>query len=248
VAPAWLRSCPSRGGPPVDGAGWACGWTTAAGPDFSTPADQPEHAAAVAALAAAAGLAAGAWVHQEHGDKVARATASGLVGTADALWTATRGLAVVGRSADCPLVLIAGSDAAGGGRWAFAHASWRSTVAGITTRLLAALVADGLRPDRTAAVIAPSAGPCCYAVGPEVEAAARAALGPQVAGCFPPRPDGRVFDLWRANAAALEAAGLAATRITVAGICTICGDGTYPSHRRERGRAGRFAAFSGGTA
>ena len=246
MPPAWWQPARIPAGIAMGSSPWACGWTTTAGPSFSSPVDQPEHAAAVGRLAAAAGLDACAWAAQVHGGTVLRADEAGLLGEADALWTATPGLGVVGRSADCPLVLVAGPDAAGHGRWGFAHASWRSTVAGITGRLVAAMVADGMRPDRTQAVIAPSAGPCCYEVGPEVAAAAHDTYGERAGAWFPVLGTGQAFDLWRAAATELEAAGVPAGQVRPSGICTICGGDTYPSHRREQGRAGRFAAVSGG--
>ena len=241
AAPNWLRRL-DRAAPSFP----HHGWTTAAGPDFLTDVAGPAHAAAVAQLVAAVDLDAGAWVRQVHGGVVLPAETEGCLGEADALWTSRPGLGVVGRSADCPLILVTGSDAAGAGRWGFAHASWRSTIALITTTLIGDMKRAGLRPDRATAVICPSAGPCCYEVGSEVVAAAMDRLGVGARDCFPVRGTQTTFDLWRANAAQMEAAGLAADRILVARICTICGDGTYPSHRREQGRAGRFAAIAGG--
>jgi copper oxidase (laccase) domain-containing protein len=53
------------------------------------------------------------------------------------------------------------------------------------------------------------------------------------------------LDLWRANVDQLAAAGLARQRIHVAGICTICRNDLFPSHRAEAGQAGRFGALIG---
>ena len=192
-------------------------------------------------LVEAVGLQDGAWVQQVHGGRVLRAEEAGYLGEADAVWTTQSGLGVVGRSADCPLILIAGPSC-----WGFAHASWRSTVAGITATLIGDMVAAGLEPEQATAIICPSAGPCCYEVGPEVKAAAIADLGPGIADCFVQLGERPAFDLWRANAGVLEAAGLPAQRIFVSGHCTICGGEEYPSHRRQHGQAGRFAAISGG--
>ncbi len=242
TGPDWLRRLP--GAAPVP---WRHGWTTTAGPDFGSPADSAEHAAAIGQLVSAAGLEAGAWVHQIHGSDVVQADGPGFLGEADAVWTSRPGLGVIGRSADCPLILVCGMDSSGQGRWGFAHASWRSTVAGITTKLISAMVASGMRPDQAYAVICPSAGPCCYEVGPEVRAAALAGLGPAAVAYFTMLGERPAFDLWQANSDQLETAGLPCGHIHLCAICTICGDAPYPSHRREQGRAGRFAAISGGT-
>ncbi len=223
--------------------GWPHGWTTAGGPDFRADPRTPELAAGMQTLRAAAGLRDVAWVHQVHGGRVLRADGPGLAGDADALWTDVPGLAVVGRGADCPLVLVGGRRDDGGAVWGFAHASWRSTVAGITASLLKDMAAAGLRAATARALVCPSAGPCCYEVGDEVREAALAKLGNGANAYFTRRGDRWLLDLWAANAAQLVAAGVPGGAITFTGLCTICGGDRYPSHRRCGEGAGRFAAF-----
>ncbi len=228
-------------------AGLAHGVSTRGGPDLRPPTDSPAHAAAAGELAAALGLGAAAWLRQVHGPTVVTARGPGWLGEGDALVSARPGLALLVRSADCPLILAAALDAqdrpvAVGA----AHASWRSTVAGIAPRLLAALCAlSGQPPSRLRAALAPSAGPCCYEVGPEVRAAALAAQGEAAHAWFPEREGRLIFDLWRANADQLAAAGLGPERLEAAGICTICEDEHFHSWRREGVAAGRFAAGIG---
>jgi copper oxidase (laccase) domain-containing protein len=229
----------------------------------------PTTARAVGQLAEGLGLKEIAWCDQVHGDVVKVVTRGGLAGEADGLVTNTRGLGLLGRSADCPLVLAVGPvidpgndvavSAAGGRRrytgrrrnrsWVvgMAHASWRSTVGGITGRLVATMVDRfGVKPTDIIAGICPSAGPCCYEVGPEVAAAATAALGP-TASEFLPRRDGRLFfDLWQANVDQLRRAGLSDDHIHQAGVCSICRCDLFPSYRIEGGAAGRFAAVIAG--
>ncbi len=225
---------------------WCHGWTTVQGPDFLSAPTSTEHAEAVARLVSATGLRAGAWVQQVHGGEVSHAREPGFMGKADAVWTSEPGLGVVGRSADCPLILVMGTDNNDHGRWGFAHASWRSTVAGITANLVRDMVTSGMQTGQTHVAICPSAGPCCYEVGPEIQEQAIAKLGPSAATCFKPHGNRQVFDLWQANCSQLTAAGIAIDQITVTGVCTICGGEQYPSHRRQSGNAGRFAAISGG--
>lgn len=216
--------------------------TTDAGPDLgASPPDAPDHADLMDALAAAAGFDGLAWVRQMHGGVVLQATGHGYVGEADALWTDRPGLGVLGRSADCPIVLVNGPSWYGGRLSGMAHASWRSTVAGVTAALLEAMTGAGLAPGAATALIAPSAGPCCYEVGPEIRDAALAALGPDAADWFDRRGDRLYFDLWRANRDVLLAAGILPGNLHLAGICTICGTG-FPSHRRDAAQAGRFGA------
>jgi hypothetical protein len=225
-------------------AGLAHAVTTRRGPIFGPHAESPATATACATLATTVGLRDAAWCRQVHGATVLVAARGGLVGEADALVTRTDGLGVIGRSADCPIVLAADPAARVTG---MAHASWRSTVQGITGRLVATMVAcGGADPARLVCAIAPSAGPCCYEVGAEVRAAALAGIGPHAAEFFAARVDGRcVFDLWAANVDQLRRAGVSPTNITVAGICTLCRNDLFPSWRREGEQAGRFASIVG---
>jgi len=214
---------------------WRSGLAVAPVYDLGTDPGREAHAGEVARLAAALGLDGIAWAHQVHGAAVREAAAASLVGPdgeADALWTDRPGLGVLGRSADCPIVLVAGRRADGTPLWGMAHASWRSTVAGITTRLLAAMSEAGLETASLRAVIAPSAGPCCYEVGEEVRRAALDGLGDRAAAFFLTRGGALYFDLWSANRDALLRAGAHADAVRVDGRCTICGGG-FPSYRRD---------------
>jgi YfiH family protein len=53
------------------------------------------------------------------------------------------------------------------------------------------------------------------------------------------------LDLWSANKDQLLRAGLRETNIHISGICTMCANEVFPSHRREGAAAGRFAAVIG---
>lgn len=218
--------------------------TTSAGPDLRGDPAAPDHAVAVAAVAGAADLPELAWVRQVHGGAVLRAEAPGCRGEADALWSDRPGLGVLGRGADCPIVLVAGRRSGGGALWGMAHASWRSTLARIVPGLLAALAEAGLDPGGAVAAIAPSAGPCCYEVGEEVRAAYLDGLGPHAGAFFRETGARPRLDLWAANVDALARAGVPPSQVTVDGRCTICGRG-FPSHRREGEGAGRLAAVVG---
>lgn len=224
---------------------WRHGWTTTQGPDFVGDLASEDHFACVTELVQAAELKAGAWARQVHGGQVLQVTESGFAGEADALWSDQTGLGVIGRSADCPLILVGGSRQDGSHVWGFAHASWRSTVKGITAGLILALTEAGADPAGLRAVICPSAGPCCYEVGDEVRKKALETLGPGAAWFFLERINGLVFDLWAANIAQLTAAGVTEDHIFNVNHCTICGGDRYPSYRRDGDKAGRFAAVIG---
>ena len=229
--------------------------TTRQGPDVQQIRHDP--AAAGRQIARVLGLEDVAFLEQVHGGDVIVCEKGGCAGFADGLVTATKGLALLGKSGDCPIIFMADRR---GHAIGFAHASWRATVAGITPAVVRRMVALGCDASDLVACICPSAGPCCYEVGEEVRAAALSRIGPHAMSFFRlakrQRPsqgtaDTAVccaqhhLDLWRANACALARAGLPARSIHVAGICTICCSDFFPSYRREGDTAGRFAAVIG---
>lgn len=184
-----------------------------------------------------------AFLEQVHGGDALVCDAGGRAGAGDGLTTGTRGLLLLGQSADCPLVLIGDRKGRAVG---MAHASWRATAAGITPAVVERMAELGSAPADLVACIGPSAGPECYEVGEEVRAAVVAGLGPHAAAFFRAGPRGRDhFDLWQANVDALTRAGVRPESIHVAGICTMCRNDLFPSYRREGAAAGRFAAVIG---
>ena len=194
-------------------------------------------------IAAVLELAELAYLDQVHGGDVVTCTEGGLAGRADGLVTATRSVMVLGKSGDCPIVLFGDRRRRAVG---FAHASWRATVAGIVPAVIERMVDLGCDPADLVAGICPSAGPECYEVGPDVRAAALEGIGPHAAAFFQTGPSGKDhFDLWAANTDALLRSGLQAESIHVAGMCTLCRNDVFPSHRCEGEAAGRFAAVIG---
>jgi len=216
--------------------------TTRQGPDVQQVRHDP--ASAGREIARVLDLENAAFLEQVHGGEVLVAERGGCAGCADGLVTARPGLAVLGKSGDCPIVLVADRLGRAVG---FAHASWRATVAGIVPATVRRMVDLGCRPNDLVAGICPSAGPCCYEVGDEVRAAAIDGIGSHATAFFLPSGTGTRyhFDLWKANADALVRSGLAGESIYVAGICTLCRNDLFPSHRREGEAAGRFAAVVG---
>jgi len=215
--------------------------TTREGPDVQQVRQDP--AAVGREIAVSLGLKDASFLEQVHGGDVLACEQGGCAGFADGLVTARRGLAVLGKSGDCPIVLIADRQHTAVG---FAHASWRATVAGIVPAVVRRMVDLGCRPSDLVACVCPSAGPCCYEVGDEVRVAAIQGIGPHAGAFFQSGPHGRHhFDLWTANADALARAAVRPESIHVAGVCTLCRNDLFPSHRREGEAAGRFAAVIG---
>ncbi len=229
--------------------------TTRQGPDVQRVRQDP--VLPLREIAQVLGLEDAAFLEPGSGGDVLLCEEGGCAGSADGLVTPAEGLALIGRSDDCPLVLLTDSHRRVVG---LAHASWRATVAGVTPAVVRRMLDLGCELRHLVACICPSAGPCCYEVGEEVRTLALERIGPHAASFFrlahraqpaqaisdaaPPAPRLH-FDLWRANACALARAGLAAQSIHVAGLCTLCRNDLFPSYRREGNAAGRFAAAIG---
>lgn len=155
---------------------------------------------------------------------------SGVLGAGDALLENTPGAVVAVKTADCvPLLLVDPVHRA----VAAVHAGWRGTVAGIAPGAVAAM---GERFGSSAgdldAAIGPAIGQCCYEVGAEV-AAQFGVSGPAH------------IDLAGTVRRQLEAAGVGAQRIYLAGLCTRCRAAELHSFRRDGAAAGRQYSFAG---
>lgn len=178
-------------------------------------------------------------VRQVHSNQVVvTGHRTGVLGKGDALISNRPGTFVSVKTADCMPILLA--DVATRAV-AAVHAGWKGTVSGICVATVCALEQEyGCSPENLRAVIGPGIGECCFEVGPEV------AL--QFRRQFPERENltsrTRV-DLAEANRRQLLEAGLLASRISVAGICTCCSDDLYHSYRRDREEAGRMISGIG---
>jgi copper oxidase (laccase) domain-containing protein len=107
-------------------------------------------------------------------------------------------------------------------------------------------VEAGARPARIRAAISPSIGPCCYEVdAPVTDALASAYPDAWRQWVSPARDAAHVMlDLWAANAAILQAAGVDPARIDNPRLCTACHLGTFYSYRKgHRGRLATLAAL-----
>jgi purine-nucleoside/S-methyl-5'-thioadenosine phosphorylase / adenosine deaminase len=182
-----------------------------------------------------------AWGWQVHGADVAAVEAGGFAGHVDALVTTARGVPLAIFTADCLAVVLVDVEAPA---LAVAHVGWRGTVRGSGQAAVAALVGAGARPERIRAAISPSIGPCCYEVdAPVIEALATAYGDRSRAWMTPSRDAGHVMlDLWSANAALLEDAGVEPARIENPRLCTACHVDTLYSYRK--GHKGRLATVA----
>ena len=104
-------------------------------------------------------------VHQVHSADVVTVTAPlGTRPRADALVTATPGLALSVLTADCQPVLFADPDA---GVIGAAHAGWKGALYGVLDNTVRAMERLGARAQRIIAVIGPAISQRNYEVGPE---------------------------------------------------------------------------------
>jgi YfiH family protein len=172
--------------------------------------------------------------------------------------------ALITNAADTPLVILTADCAA---VFLFdpvhhaigvAHAGWRGTVARIAGATVSAMRETfGSLPVDLHAAVGPCIGPCCYEVGENVIEAAQETFAGDTgdvliepdmasAGSFRAsvNEDRKHFDLWRANERVLMDAGVAESRIEIAGLCTACRTDLFYSHRAENGSTGRFGALA----
>jgi len=151
---------------------------------------------------------------------------------ADAMVTATPGLALGITTADCGPVLFADAEARVIGA---AHAGWRGAVTGVLESTITAMERLGARRSRIVAVLGPTISQKAYEVGPDfIRRFAEEAPGHERFFKEAERPDHAMFDLPGFIGARLEAAGIGA--FTDLGLCTYCDEERFFSYRRTTHR------------
>lgn len=172
----------------------------------------------------ALGLARLLSVHQVHGDRVLAATDQGAseeVAGYDAIISNQPGVGLLIQQADCQAVLLADEKM---GVVAAVHCGWRGSVLGIIAKTIARMhEVFGVEPEELRAVISPSLGPCC------AEFVNFRRELPEWMHTYQAQP--AYFDFWAISRRQLTDAGLHASRIDTAGLCTRCGTDFF-SHRR----------------
>lgn len=180
---------------------------------------------------------------QVHSNRVAVISgdqAGATIPDSDGLVTATPGVALLLRFADCQPVLL--YDPAHHAL-ALVHAGWRGVAQGIARRAVETMVqAFGTRPGDLLAGLGPAIGPCCYTVGDKVAAAMGYVLPDWRGALTALGEDQWRLDLSAANAQQLGAEGV--TQIEAADLCTACNQHEFFSHRAGNGLTGRFAVVA----
>lgn len=188
---------------------------------------------------------------QVHGDRIVliggstdedveRARVEARAG-ADALVVEAAGVGALLCYADCvPLVVVSPS-----GRFAVVHAGWKGVLNGIAVKAVRCLAdldardGSGLTEGGMNAYIGPYIHVECFETGEDVRARFVERFGAQCA------PDRNHVDLGCALRADLARVGVDC--VADAGVCTVCENERYFSHRAQNGVAGRHGAFAART-
>lgn len=161
------------------------------------------------------------------------------VTAADAVVSFDPSRAVLVRVADCVPILLADRHCR---VVAAVHAGWRGTAAGVVSAAVEAIESAGIPASDLVGAIGPSIGPCCYQVDATVRADFARRWTKSDDWFTPDGTERWRLDLWRANRAQLEAAGLPADAIAIASACTADAPTLWYSHRRQGASAGRMVA------
>lgn len=158
---------------------------------------------------------------------------------ADIILSRQVGLTLLMRFADCVPILVydPAHHACGIG-----HAGWIGTSKDTAGALVRAMQSEfGSKPSDLVSVIGPSICQKHYPVGLEVKEAFHDVLPEYERDLFTNK-DGKMYlDLWKANQVELERTGV--RNIEVSGECTVCQNQDWFSHRKEKGKTGRFGAL-----
>lgn len=172
-------------------------------------------------------------VYQIHSDRavtVDRIVDRTELPKADALVTATRGLAIGILTADCAPVLLADGEAR---IVAAAHAGWRGAVGGILESTIKTMIELGARLENIRAAVGPCISQASYEVGPEFEAELIAANSGNAKFFTKPRTGERPhFDLPAFAEARLRATGVKI--VDRESPCTYRNESLFFSYRRSQ--------------
>lgn len=161
---------------------------------------------------------------------------------ADAMVTRDPGLFLMVRIADCiPVMFFDPCKKVVG----IAHIGWRGALKKIAMKTGKFLI-DKYNSDPATILtgIGPCIAPCCYEVDKKVGSLFRKSFS--YGDTLIEKRGGRSFlNLWEANRRQLMETGIREENIELANLCTSCHSHIFFSHRKEKGRTGRFCALIG---
>ena len=171
---------------------------------------------------------------QVHGSEVKSIQSGCLYRETDALMTATPGLLLCVQVADCiPLLLCDPVHHI----IAAVHCGWKPITAGIAEKCVKKMVDEfSAEPESILAALGPSAGNCCYEIGPDVAKH----LKPKALN----KRNSRIYgDLKKELSIRLIDTGLEREHIEICNECTICNEKLFYSYRRDGIQSGRMLGF-----
>ncbi len=149
----------------------------------------------------------------------------------DGLITKETNLPLLANHADCAAAYYYEPQA---GLIGLAHVGWRGTAHQIARVMVEQMVAMGGKAKNLLVGIGPCAGPCCYEIGPEVAELFDGMEGAQGPACTPIADSNKfLLDMPGANQQILIKAGVLPQNITVSGLCTVCNNDIFYSHRKQ---------------
>ena len=158
----------------------------------------------------------------------------------DGIITASSGVALCIKTADCVPVLLADPARR---IIAAVHAGWRGTAARIAQKAACLMQREfSCRPENILGAVGPAIGPCCYEVDENVMRSMRVASWRDFVRSGG-RPGRWMLDLPGINGRQLREAGLLPGNIAVGSVCTSCRTDLLYSHRAESGKTGRSLNF-----
>ncbi len=171
------------------------------------------------------------FMNQVHGASVQCVDQGGVAKATDGVLTASAGLMLGVRTADCIPLLMSDEQ---GEIVAAVHCGWKPLVAGIAEHAVEMLARKAsCEPSHILAAIGPAAGPCCYEIGREVAEK----LHPKAVV----ERDGSLYgNLAVELRLRLAAAGLRDESIENMALCTICDPERFYSYRRDGAVSGRM--------
>jgi YfiH family protein len=158
---------------------------------------------------------------------------------ADGIITATKGVTLFMRFADCVPILLYEPETK---VIAIVHAGWQGTVNRIAGSAVEKMVQEhGCKKHNILVGIGPSIGPDHYAVRDDVITRVKEAFPQTWRKLLATSTGVTTLDLWQANKVCLEEAGV--EQIEIAGMCTACNLNDWYSHRAEGATTGRFGVL-----
>ena len=159
----------------------------------------------------------------------------------DAMVTTRQNLAICIKTADCVPVLIVDRAQK---IIAAVHAGWKSTAAGISTKVIHLLYERyNSDPQNLLVAIGPSIGPCCFEVDEEAAELFRVQEDCDLFMSPGEKQKKWVVDLPEANRRQIINGGISEDNIDLSNLCTSCRQDLFFSHRGSGGITGRQLNF-----